>query len=419
MGCHFTKNKVIPIRPISELNLSKEELERVTKSIQEPGKTSAQIIKELTDVGIVDPRFASGGIAFNVGDIDPACQRPRRLEKLDLPESTLLKEEKLRMKMHKAQCRRMFKDAERAAKIEERKKLRASAIIKKEAKIKAKEEVNDKVWSLKKPLIVGSLYRPPNSGIPYTEELRNIISSLQSKHKDSTLWIGGDANLPDIDWKSSTVTGHNYLLSINNAFIDLMYDLGSEQIVDFPTRSSNTLDIFVTNRPTLVNKCIPIPGLSDHDIVMVDANIVPARQKPPKRLIYLWKQCNLTDMEQDLHQSVQGFLKVSTTSTPIDSLWASFKSICMTALHKHVPTKLTSGRFSQPWCNRKIRRLARRKQRAFRKAKRTGSNKVWLRYKGLLLKHGTERNTERNGTRNVPYSVVIERNGTRNVPHSV
>ena len=38
---------------------------------------------------------------------------------------------------------------------------------------------------------------------------------------------------------------------------------------------------------------------------------------------------------------------------------------------------------------------------------------------GLLLKHGTERNTERNGTRNVPYSVVIERNGTRNVPYSV
>ena len=220
---------------------------------------------------------------------------------------------------------------------------------------------------LKKPLIVGSLYRPPNSGIPYTEELRNIISSLQSKHKDSTLWIGGDANLPDIDWKSSTVTGHNYLLPINNAFIDLMYDLGSEQIVDFPTRSSNTLDIFVTNRPTLVNKCIPIPGLSDHDIVMVDANIVSARQKPPKRLIYLWKQCNITDMEQDLHQSVQGFLKVSTTSTPIDSLWASFKS----------------GRFSQPWCNRKIRRLARQKQRAFRKARRTGSNKVWLRTKEL------------------------------------
>ena len=143
MGCHFTKTKVIPTRPVSELNLSKEELDRVKRSIQEPGKTSAQIIKELMDVGIVDPRFASGGIAFNVGNMDPACQRQRRLEKLDLPESTLLKEEKLRMKLHKAQCRRMFKDAERAAKIEERKKLRASALIKKEENMKAKAEVND------------------------------------------------------------------------------------------------------------------------------------------------------------------------------------------------------------------------------------------------------------------------------------
>ena len=100
-----------------------------------------------------------------------------------------------------------------------------------------------------------------------------------------------------------------------------MYDLGSEQIVDFPTHSSNILDIFVTNRPTLENKCIRISGLSDHGIVMVDANIVAAWQNPSKRLIYLKKQCNLADMEQVLQQSVQGFLKVSTTtSTPIDSL---------------------------------------------------------------------------------------------------
>ena len=99
------------------------------------------------DVGIVDQRFASGGIAFNVGNMDTTCQScPRRLKKLDLPESTLLKEEKLRMKLHKAQCRRMFKDAERAHKIEERKKLRASALIKKEENMKAKAEVNDKVW---------------------------------------------------------------------------------------------------------------------------------------------------------------------------------------------------------------------------------------------------------------------------------
>ena len=42
----------------------------------------------------------------------------------------------------------------------------------------------------------------------------------------------------------------------------------------FPTRKSNTLDIFVTNRPGLVNKCIPIPGVWDHKAVYVESTIL-------------------------------------------------------------------------------------------------------------------------------------------------
>ena len=71
-------------------------------------------------------------------------------------------------------------------------------------------------------------------------------------------------------------------------------------MVDFPTRKDSILDIFVTNRPSLVNKCTPIPGLSDHDFVLIGANIVPSRQKSARRLIYLWNKANLIEMEQDI-----------------------------------------------------------------------------------------------------------------------
>ena len=82
--------------------------------------------------------------------------------------------------------------------------------------------------------------------------------------------FGGDFNLPDID---------NYPIPINKSILDMIQDLGAEQMVDFPTRKDNILDIFVTNRPSLVNKCSPIPGLGDHDIVLIDANIVPDRSQ--------------------------------------------------------------------------------------------------------------------------------------------
>jgi hypothetical protein len=60
------------------------------------------------------------------------------------------------------------------------------------------------------------------------------------------------------------------------------------------------LDLFFTNRPSLVNKCLPLPGLSDHDIILADINITPARIKPLKRFIYLWKKVNITNMANNL-----------------------------------------------------------------------------------------------------------------------
>jgi hypothetical protein len=71
-------------------------------------------------------------------------------------------------------------------------------------------------------------------------------------------------------------------------------------MVDFPTRLNNTLVIFLTNRPSfIVNRCCPIPGVSDHDIVLIDPNVTPHRRKPT-RLIYLWKRANVNEMKKEL-----------------------------------------------------------------------------------------------------------------------
>ena len=49
----------------------------------------------------------------------------------------------------------------------------------------------------------------------------------------------------------------------------MMHDCGFTQIVNFPTRNENILDLFFTNRPTLVQECHSAPTISDHDIVLV------------------------------------------------------------------------------------------------------------------------------------------------------
>ena len=48
-----------------------------------------------------------------------------------------------------------------------------------------------------------------------------------------------------------------------------------EQMVTSPTRGQNILDLFLTTNPTLVDNVSITPGLSDHDIVLIQVNVKP------------------------------------------------------------------------------------------------------------------------------------------------
>ena len=62
-------------------------------------------------------------------------------------------------------------------------------------------------------------------------------------------------------------------------------------------------------------------------------------------------------------------------------LWNCFKQKCIESIDTFVPSKMTSTRFSQAWCNRDIRCLSKRKKRAFKKARATKKQSDWHRYK--------------------------------------
>jgi hypothetical protein len=195
--------------------------------------------------------------------------------------------------------------------------------------------------------------------------------------------IGGDANLPDIDCKTTSKSSRNNPEQLNSILINTVFDISGEQVVDFPTRGHNTLDILITNRSTLINRCLPIPGQSDHDIILTDTNIVPSRQKPVKQLIHLWNKADTSKMATDLEKDLDEFTKTTTIDIPVNSLWTTFKTICLNIIKTYVPTTWTSTRFSQPWCNRSIKRLSRRKYRAYKRCRRSGKEKDRERYRLL------------------------------------
>jgi hypothetical protein len=92
----------------------------------------------------------------------------------------------------------------------------------------------------------------------------------------------------------------------------------------------------------------------------------------------LWNKTDLDGLKKEVT-----FLTAHTNTTNINSLWNDLKSGCLDIMNRYIPTKLTSTRYSQPWINREIKELTRRKNKLLKKHQNNKSSPQWKKYKDL------------------------------------
>ena len=105
---------------------------------------------------------------------------------------------------------------------------------------------------------------------------------------NASLVIGGDFKFSGWDRKAKCIKAGAKYTGLNYRFSEIINDNGLVQIVEEPTRKDNTLDLFLTNRPSKVLRVDVLPGVSDHDIVFTELDMRPVlqRQKPRQVPIY-------------------------------------------------------------------------------------------------------------------------------------
>jgi len=98
---------------------------------------------------------------------------------------------------------------------------------------------------------MGSFYRLPWSDESYMGDFVATLKLFDKKGKGN-IWIGGDFNLPHIDWKDEKILPGNHNVKISNMLIECIEDLSLTQTVEDPTRKDNILDLFFTTNPKLI-----------------------------------------------------------------------------------------------------------------------------------------------------------------------
>ena len=144
-----------------------------------------------------------------------------------------------------------------------------------------------------------------------------------------------------------------------------------------PTRREAILDLFCRNNPSLVRCLQTIPGISDHDgIIMVDLSLRAHINKKQARFFPLWAKADWNSLRSMTITFCNEYL-ASAGNRTVHQNWVSLTSHFL-KMKSTVPTKKTSTRFNLPWLSPELKRMCRKKRRLYKKAKKSPEN--WSRF---------------------------------------
>ena len=156
-----------------------------------------------------------------------------------------------------------------------------------------------------------------------------------------------------------------------------MNDHGLEQMVHFPSREKNTLDLILTTLPCQFKDVHSPDKLSDHDIVSGTLKIFIPQIKKPRRKVYLYQKGDFESMRKDtLEFAKEKYFNGHSDTRSVQESFDLFTAFIQELADKHIPSKSSRSVSSIPWITPEIRGKICRKNKTRAKAKKTGSSKL-------------------------------------------
>ena len=115
------------------------------------------------------------------------------------------------------------------------------------------------------PILAGCFYQTNSEhNINQMEELEKTLNHVQETHNPSgkyTVMLGGDFNVPYIDWETLAILPSCNNRGMYEKLLDVIDENELQQLQLEPTHNDATLDLFFTNKPSLIKNITVIPGI--------------------------------------------------------------------------------------------------------------------------------------------------------------
>ena len=211
-------------------------------------------------------------------------------------------------------------------------------------------------------------YRPPDGKVVnFIEYLELALNSIDLTKCD--LFMMGDFNIDYLDRRSED----------SKKLKGVLKQFGLDQIVNKPTRYSQTrdscLDLICTNSDHIANVMVCNINLSDHEMVVFTRKKVKTKFEKiafTGRSYKNYDKNNFT--ERLLNQNWECF----ETETNPETLWNKMAENITLCIEKICPLKKFRVRSSdKPWFTNELLEQIKDKDRALKKAKKTGKSEDW------------------------------------------
>ena len=162
--------------------------------------------------------------------------------------------------------------------------------------------------------------------------------------------------------------------------MEILEEKDLQQLKTKPTRLSAVLDLFCINKPDLVKDISIIPGMSDHETVVVDTFLKIPLNKMKPRHIRRWSKADWDSLRDDTVEFQKLYFDKSTDHT-VDENYNCLLGFIKFIMDNYVHQKLSSTRRNVPWFTPCLRRMCGTKQRLYNKARKSGTTQNWNKFK--------------------------------------